>query len=94
MTRLLNFWSFIFSTIWVLLYFIVSSSGLIDYTILGTHPLILLFFATLLTLLIGLIGFAGMEDWKGMARSFLTIALTLGLSAFLAIMIFFGKLLS
>lgn len=88
MKKQLNIWSF------NLVFFIVSSTGPIDYTILGTHPLILLLYVALLTFVIGLIGLAGMEDWRGMARSFSTIILSLGLSAFLAIIIFFGKLLS
>jgi hypothetical protein len=94
MNKQLNIWSFIFSTIWILLFFIVSSTGPVDYTILGTHPFVLLLYVTLLTFVIGLTGMAGMGDWKGMARSFSTIILTLGLSVFLAIIIFFGNLLS
>ncbi|ESU31434.1 hypothetical protein G3A_16760 [Bacillus sp. 17376] len=94
MKKKLNFWSFIFSTIWVLLFFIVSSTGPIVYNILGIHPFVLLLCVTMLTFVTGLTGMAGMEGWKAMARSFSTIILTLGLSALLAIVIFFGKLLS
>jgi hypothetical protein len=94
MIKQLNIWSFIFSTIWLLLFFIVSSTGPIDYTILGTQPFVLLLYVTLLTFVTGLLGMAGMEDWKGMARSFSTIILTLGLSTFLTIINFFGHLLS
>ncbi|MBS8266865.1 hypothetical protein DYI25_20795 [Mesobacillus boroniphilus] len=94
MNKQFNFWSFIFSTIWILLFFIVSSTGPINYTILGIQPFVLLLYATLLTFVIGLIGMSAMEDWKGMARSFSTVIMTLGLSAFLAIIIFFGNLFS
>ncbi|MBT2683678.1 hypothetical protein [Bacillus sp. ISL-37] len=94
MSKQLNFWSFIFSPILVSLFFIVSSIGPIDYTILGMHPFVLLLYVTLLTFITGLTGMAGMEDWKDMARSFSTIIMTLGLSALLAIVIFFGNLLS
>lgn len=94
MSKQLNFWSFIFSTILVLLFFIVSFTGPNDYTILGMHPFVLLLYITLLTFITGLTGMAGMQDWKSMARSFSTIILTIGLSAFLAIVIFFGNLLS
>ncbi|MBT2694600.1 hypothetical protein [Bacillus sp. ISL-55] len=94
MIKQLNFWSFIFSTILVLLFFIISFTGPLHYTILGIHPIVLLFYITLLTFITGLAGMAGMEDWKSMARSFSTIVLTLGLSVFLAIVIFFGNLLS
>jgi hypothetical protein len=94
MTKKINLWSFIFTIIWVLLFFIVSSTGPIDYSILGFHPFMLLLSVTLLTLVVGVMGLADMEDWRGMARSFSTIVLTLGLSTFLAIIIFFGDLLS
>lgn len=94
MTKQLNYWSFVLSTIWVLLFFVISSTGPNVYTIFGLHPHVLLLVASLLTLLIGLIGLSGMKDWKSAARSFSTIFLTLGLSAFLAFIIFFGKLAS
>ena len=94
MTRQLNYWSFILSTSWVLLFLIISLSGAIPYMILGIHPHVLLLIASLLTLFLGLIGFSGMKDWRSMARSFATIFLTLGLSAILAFIIFFGELAS
>jgi hypothetical protein len=94
MARKLNYWSFFLSIIWVLLFFVVSSTGPNDYIIFGAYPHVLLLGATLLTLFIGVIGLSGMKDWKGMARSLLTILLTLGLSAFLAFIIFFGRLAS
>ena len=94
MTRQLNYWSFILSTILVLLFFVISSTGKNDYIFFGAHPHVLLLGASLLTLCIGLIGLSGMKDWKSIARSFSTIFLTLGLSAFLAFIIFFGKLAS
>lgn len=91
MTKQLNYWSFILSTIWVLLFFVVSFEGPNDYTIFGTHPHVLLLGASLLTLFVGLIGLSSMNDWKSMARSYSTIFLTLGLAAILAFIIFFGK---
>ncbi|WLR55065.1 hypothetical protein LC048_22465 [Mesobacillus subterraneus] len=92
MIRLLNYWSFILSTIWVLLFYLFSFTGPIDYTIFGTHPHVLLLGATLMTLCIGFIGLSGMKDWKSIARSFSTVFLTMGLSALLVFIIFFGKL--
>ncbi|CAM4075024.1 hypothetical protein [Mesobacillus thioparans] len=94
MTSQLNLWSFILSIIWVLLFFVVSSIGPNDYTIFGAHPHVLLLCAFLLTLFIGLIGLSGIKNWKSMARGLSTILLTLGLSAFLVFIIFFGKLAS
>lgn len=90
----INLWSFIFSIICISLFFIVSSSGPIDYSIMGTHPFNLILYITLITLVFGVLGLSGIQDWKGMARSVTTIIITLGLSAFLAFIIFFGSLLS
>ncbi|WP_078412498.1 hypothetical protein [Priestia abyssalis] len=90
----INIWSFFFSIICILLFFIVSVSGPIDYSIMGTHPLNLVLYITLITFVLGVLGFSDIQDWKGMARSVTTIILTLGLSAFLTFVILFGNLLS
>ncbi|TQR14769.1 hypothetical protein [Psychrobacillus vulpis] len=94
MMKKINIVSFILSIICILLFLLVSFSGLIDYSIIGTHPLNLVLYITLLTLILGVLGFSGIHDWKGMARSVTTIIITLGLSAFLTFVIFFGSLLS
>ncbi|MCT2535359.1 hypothetical protein NC661_19410 [Aquibacillus koreensis] len=89
-----NIGSFISSIFCILLFVIVSFFGPIDYSIMGVHPFNLVLAVTLLTLVLGVLGFAGMQDWKGLARSITTIILTLGLSVFLTFIIFFGNLLS
>ncbi|NYF26470.1 hypothetical protein [Sporosarcina sp. JAI121] len=94
MKKKINLWSFILSIICILLFFIFSFSGPIDYSIMGTHPLNLVLYITLITFVLGLLGFSGVQDWKGMTRSITTVIITLGLSAFLAVVIFFGSLLS
>lgn len=94
MKKKVNVWSFILSIICILLFLIVSFAGLIDYSIMGTHPLNLVLYITLITFVLGVLGFSGIQDWKGMARSVTTILLTLGLSAFLSFVIFLGNLLS
>ncbi|WNF38779.1 hypothetical protein RJD24_10300 [Bacillaceae bacterium IKA-2] len=94
MTKKINIWSFILSIICILLFFIVSFSGPIDYSIMGYHPLNLVLYITLITFVLGVLGFSGIQDWKGMARSVTTIILTLGLSVFLTFVVFFGNLLS
>lgn len=94
MKKKFNIWSFILSIICILLFFIVSFSGPIDYSIMGTHPLNLVLYITLLTFVLGILGFSGIQNWKGLARSVTTIILTMGLSAFLTFVIFVGKLLS
>ncbi|MDQ0298440.1 cellulose synthase/poly-beta-1,6-N-acetylglucosamine synthase-like glycosyltransferase [Salibacterium salarium] len=90
----INIWSFILSIICILLFFIVSFSGPIDYSLMGIHPLNLVLYITLITFVLGVLSFSGIQDWKGMARSVTTIILTLGLSVFLTFVIFFGNLLS
>jgi hypothetical protein len=94
MKNKINIGSFILTIICILLFFIVSFSGSIDNSIMGTHPLNLVLYITMITLILGILGFSGIQDWKGMARSITTIVLTLGLSAFLTFVIFFGNLLS
>ncbi|WP_117170253.1 hypothetical protein [Paraliobacillus sediminis] len=94
MMKKINIWSFILSIICLLLFFIVCFSGPIDYSIMGTHPLNLVLYITLMTFVLGVLGFSGIRDWKGMARSITTVILTLGLSVFLTFVVFFGNLLS
>ncbi|WML44538.1 hypothetical protein [Neobacillus sp. PS3-40] len=94
MKKKMNIWSFISSIICILLFVMVSFSGPIDYFIMGIHPLNLVLYITLITLFLGILGFSGIRDWKAMARSVTTIIITLGLSAFLAFIIFLGNLLS
>lgn len=73
MKRKINIWSFVFSIICILLFFIYSISGPVDYLIMSTHPLKLLLFFTLINFYFGLIGFSGVKDWKGMVRSISTV---------------------
>ncbi|MCT8140257.1 hypothetical protein H1D32_22680 [Anaerobacillus sp. CMMVII] len=94
MKKKINIWSFISSIICILLFLIVSFSGQIDYSLMGTHPLNLVLYITLITFILGGFGFSGIEDWKGIARSITTIILTLGLSTVLTCVIFFGNFLS
>jgi hypothetical protein len=94
MKKVVNIWSFILSIICLLLFFIVSFLIPVREPFIGTHPLNLILYLTLITFILGLIGFLGIQDWKGMARSAATIVITIGLSLFLTAVIFFGGLLS
>ena len=94
MEQKINLWSFFLSIICILLFFVVSLSGPINYSIMGTHPLNLVLYITLTTFVLGILGFSGIQDWKGLTRSITTVIITLGLSTFLAIVLFFGSLLS
>lgn len=88
MKKRMNIGLFILSIICILLFLLVSFSGLIDYSIMGTHPLNLVLYITLLTLILGVLEFSGIHNWKGMTRSVTTIIITLGLSAFLTSLFF------
>lgn len=94
MSKKFNLWSFILSLICLLLFYLTSFSGKIGNSILGIHPLKIVLCITLITLVIGAIGFPGAHDWKSMLRSVTTLIITFGLSAFLTFIIFFGSLLS
>ncbi|MDF1511943.1 hypothetical protein PZE06_28230, partial [Robertmurraya sp. DFI.2.37] len=57
------------------------------------HPLQLLFYFTLIVLIIGIIGFTGVNNWSSAFRSIFTVSFSLVLTAFLAYIIFVGQLL-
>lgn len=90
----INIGSFISSFVCIFLFYIVSFSDHIDFSVLNFHPLNLVLIITLITLVFGVLGFAGIRNWKGMAMSVTTVILTLGLSTFLAFFLFVGNLLS
>lgn len=94
MAKKMNLWSLNFAIMCIVLFFIISLSGPIDYSIMGTHPLNLVLYSTLLTFVLGIVGFSGIQDWKGIARSMATVIITACLSAFLIFVIIFGGLLS
>ncbi len=94
MIKKVNIWACILSIICILLLFLDPFWRPITSSIFGIHPLHLLLYMTLTTFLLGVIGLWGIEGWIGMTRSVMTMILTLGLFAFLAIVIFFGCLLS
>lgn len=60
----------------------------------GVHPLWIVFGFTMLNLVIGMFGLAGIEGWISMARSLLTLALSFGLAAALAVILVVGASLS
>ncbi|RWZ54462.1 hypothetical protein EQV77_14400 [Halobacillus fulvus] len=94
MQEKINFWSFIFSVICLVLFLTVSFSGWFTNSILGIHPFTIVLFVTLFTLLFGMLGFSGVRSWKGMARSVFTVVLTLSLSVFLCFALLFGSFLN
>jgi hypothetical protein len=90
----INFWSFIFSIVCIILFLTVSFSGWFSNSKMGIHPLTIVLFITLFTFLAGVFGLSGVRNWKGMARSVSTIIVTLSLSAFLGCVLLFGSLLN
>lgn len=89
----INVWSFILSLFCILFLYLTQFSLHIANSIFGIHPLKIVLVTSILSLLLGSIGFAGVKDWKSLLRSILTIIITTGLSAFLVYVIFFGSLL-
>mgnify|MGYP003464998856 CR=1 FL=1 len=86
MEQKINLWSYFLS--------IICISCPINCSIMGTYPLNLVLYITLTTFVLRIFGLSGIQDWKGMTRSITTVIITLGLSTFLAIVLFFGSLLS
>jgi hypothetical protein len=93
MRKKINIWSFILSFICIGLLFVIPQENLITKTT-GIHKLSIILYFTLITLILGLIGFSGVNGWKSMLRSTITTFVTLFLSVFLIFVLFFGKLLS
>lgn len=94
MKEKLNILSFILSLICILLFVIVSFSGLMDYSIMKMHPLNMVLYLTLITFVLGVLGFPGNHEWKGIARSITTMIFTVVLAFLLTMVIFIGNLLS
>ncbi|MCP1156690.1 hypothetical protein [Bacillus infantis] len=89
-----NVWSFIFSIICFLLFMEAAFSGPIDDSLFGLDPLEILLYLTLAAFVVAVMGFGGIQNRMGLVRSVASLAITLGLSGFLAYIVFFGKLLS
>lgn len=94
MRERINVGSFVFSLLCLFCCYVVSFSGRMDDSILGTHPLNIVLYVTMITFIVGLLGFSAIQDWKGMARSIITMVITTGLSAYLIFVIFIGSLFS
>ncbi|MFC5734004.1 hypothetical protein [Cytobacillus gottheilii] len=88
MTKQINIWAFILSICFVFLFIMMPGTE----SIFGLHPLYLLFFITIFTFILSLIGFLGIQNWKGAVRSIVSVVLTLGLAAILIFILFIGSL--
>ncbi|MGG0719335.1 hypothetical protein ABE096_17295 [Robertmurraya massiliosenegalensis] len=90
-----NRWSFYLSFISIGFVLVVSSNSMKERIInwSGIHPLQILFYFTILVLVLGIIGFTGVNSWSSALRSIFTVGFTLVLTVFLAYIIFVGQLL-
>ncbi|WP_096154282.1 MULTISPECIES: hypothetical protein [Bacillus] len=89
--KMVNIGAFILSFICILLVFILPFPST---TLFGIHSINLILFITMINLVLGVLGFSGVQDWKGLARSVITIIVSIGLSVFLTLIIFFGSFLN
>ena len=88
----INVWSFIVSLFCILLLFIATFY--VNVTIFGIHPLNIILTITIITFVLGLIGLKDVNNWKALARSVVTICLTISFSVLLLYIIIMGNLLS
>ncbi|WP_077213397.1 hypothetical protein [Bacillus dakarensis] len=74
---------------------IILSFHSISYRIImwiGIHPLEIALYFALTVLLLGIIGFSGIYNWKAALRSIFTVGFTLVLIVFLAYILFVGDM--
>ncbi|MFC4559266.1 hypothetical protein ACFO3D_13790 [Virgibacillus kekensis] len=97
MGKNLNISSFIASFICILLFFLLTFvNGIrnLFFELAGFHPLYMVLVFSVLTFFTGLAGCAGIDGWKAMGRSIVTVVLTLGLSLFTLFVLLMGNLLN
>ncbi len=79
-----NLWSFIFSVLCIALFIItVASSKMVESVtnLLHIDPLYIVLGMSIVTCLLGFVGFYEATNWRLFLRSILTIIITFGLSA-------------
>lgn len=90
----LNLYSFISALVCLGLFLITSLTNFFDFVLsFGIHPVIVILGFTIISLIIGLIGFIGVKDWKSALRSVTTTLLSLGLTTILIFWILIGQLM-
>ncbi|MGG0486444.1 hypothetical protein ABEY65_23880 [Priestia aryabhattai] len=85
MARIINFWSFILSLLWVGLFFFAFN-----------HPSLLNinFCVAIILFFTGIAGFFGINNWVSAVRSILTVVISAGLTLVTGFVIFIGNLFS
>jgi hypothetical protein len=95
MKTTLNLWSFVLSLFCFALFLSsVSSSIIVEFVshTLHIHPLHIVLGLTLVTLIICVIGFSGINSWKSALRSAVSILLTIGMSVMIPFILALGNL--
>lgn len=81
-----NLISFILSLICIMLFIVsLSSADIIEtsYNLITMHPLHVVLIISIVTCILGFIGFAECVNWKLLIRSFFTIGVTTSISVFI-----------
>ena len=95
MNSKINLWAFISTFVCIALFFLAMfSSEVIEFTksYLHTQPLNIVLIVSVITLILGVIGFSGMNNWKSMLRSIFTVVLTLVVSILVILIIVLANL--
>ncbi len=89
-----NLYSFISALVCLGLFLITISTNFFDFVLsFGIHPVIVILGFTIISFIIGLIGFIGVKDRMSALRSITTTLLSLGLSTILIFWILIGQLM-
>lgn len=89
-----NLWAFVGSIVCIVLFWIAGFSqvkSLIAQGI-GVNPWYIILFGSLITLVLGLLGFAGGDNWFAHLRSIGTLIIASGLSVFSIAVIVLGHM--
>ena len=92
----INFWSFVFSLICIILFFlsIWSKSVVIFLTDLANiHPLKIVLFLTFITFLFSIIGLSEAKNSRLLIRSFISIFITIVMMGVIIFIVFLANLL-
>lgn len=93
----LNIYSFILSLVCVILFFLsIESNKVINFTmdLLQVHPLVIVMILSIITLLLGLLGFSAAISWFRLFRGVFTVAMTIIMTGFIIFILTVGRVVS
>ncbi|MGN9162017.1 hypothetical protein [Clostridium sulfidigenes] len=93
----LNIYSFILSLVCVILFFLsIESNKVINFTmdLLQVHPLVIVMILSIITLLLGLLGFSAAISWFQLFRGVFTVAITIIMTGFIIFILTVGRVVS